>query len=393
MMIVLVLAALALQSDIYAVSAGCPKLPPIPLTYPVYKWCITGPQVVNRTCTFVCVRGYSLETDPNRVFFRFVCQANGTWSGKVHKCVDARAPNLRCPDDITVTARKGSPSEMVSWKIDVDDNSIAVEPNAKVTLQSSHASPHNFTIGRHLVAVTATDKAGNKARCMFWVYIKDLEPPTCSFCPGDIVREGKSSLVRVSWDVPVCSDNSHLPPKIVPSRRNGEHYRVPGTYKIQYTVEDFAFPKPNIYTGCSFNIILKRPRCPMYPPPKNGALVCLNRDDGSSAFCQVVCQHGTDFVAPPAYLYICDDTGTWRTHYLFPNLQLPWPDCASGAGPSVVNNPGLSKYFFFNGNQAHSQVVSELKQKFLDFAKSPSIPPFYCMFNSDCKPEKVHVYV
>lgn len=61
---------------------------------------------------------------------------------------------------------------MVSWKIDVDDNSIAVEPNAKVTLQSSHASPHNFTIGRHLVAVTATDKAGNKARCMFWVYIK-----------------------------------------------------------------------------------------------------------------------------------------------------------------------------------------------------------------------------
>ena len=89
------------------------------------------------------------------------------------------------------------------------------------------------------------------------VSFSDVELPTCSFCPGDIVKEGKSAFVRVPWDRPVCSDNSHWPPQIEANRANGDHFRVPGTYKIQYTVKDHAFPRPNIYTGCSFNIILK----------------------------------------------------------------------------------------------------------------------------------------
>lgn len=61
---------------------------------------------------------------------------------------------------------------MVSWKIDVDDNSIPVDPNAKVTVHSSHESPQNFTIARHDVYVTATDKAGNKAMCLFTVIMR-----------------------------------------------------------------------------------------------------------------------------------------------------------------------------------------------------------------------------
>ena len=87
--------------------------------------------------------------------------------------------------------------------------------------------------------------------------IPDVEPPTCSFCPGDIVKEGKSAAVRVLWDRPVCTDNSRLPPIINSNRQSGDLYGVPGTYKIQYIVEDFAYPKGNIYTGCSFTITLK----------------------------------------------------------------------------------------------------------------------------------------
>ena len=79
--------ALASFFPFLPVSADCPKLPSIPLTYPVYSWCTTESQEVNRTCIFVCVRGYSLENDPHRVSFRFVCQGDGTWSGKIHKCV------------------------------------------------------------------------------------------------------------------------------------------------------------------------------------------------------------------------------------------------------------------------------------------------------------------
>jgi len=87
--------------------------------------------------------------------------------------------------------------------------------------------------------------------------IPDLEPPTCSFCPGDIVKEGKSVAIRVLWDRPVCTDNSRLPPKISSNRQSGDFFGVPGTYKIQYLVEDHAYPKGNIYTGCSFTIKLK----------------------------------------------------------------------------------------------------------------------------------------
>ena len=65
-------------------------------------------------------------------------------------------------------------------------------------------------------------------------------------------------MERVSWDRPICSDNSHLPVKVSVNYQNGQNFPVPGKYKVQYIVEDFAYPKPNRYTGCSFTITLKR---------------------------------------------------------------------------------------------------------------------------------------
>ena len=94
-----------------------------------------------------------------------------TFDNSVTSLLDTTAPRLRCPD-LSVTSSEGSPSEMVSWKIDVDDNSISVEPNATVDLHSSPESPQNFTIGRHDIEVTATDRAGNKASCKFWVIVR-----------------------------------------------------------------------------------------------------------------------------------------------------------------------------------------------------------------------------
>ena len=71
--------------------------------------------------------------------------------------------------------------------------------------------------------------------------------------------------------------------------------------------------------------------CPMYPPPKNGALACLNsKDDATALLCQVACKDGTDFVFPPSMLYVCLYSGKWL-HYrpFMHNPQLPWPNCAS----------------------------------------------------------------
>ncbi|XP_022788331.1 sushi, von Willebrand factor type A, EGF and pentraxin domain-containing protein 1-like [Stylophora pistillata] len=304
---------------------------------------------------------------------------------------------MNCPSDITVIAKPGRPSEVVSWKIEVDDNSIPVDPEAKVTVHSSHVSPHNFTIGRHYVQTTAADNRGNKAECWFLVIVRDLEPPTCSFCPSDIVKEANSLKERVTWKLPICSDNSHLPPIIRSNRQNGDIFGAPGKYKIQYTVKDFDFKEPNIYTGCSFMITLKRAKCPKYPPPKNGALVCLNHaDDGSQIFCQVACKHGTDFVTNPSVLYACPASGEWLPLAYLPNTsgKLPWPDCAMGAGPSTMKTfrGGISE-FFYNANQKPSEVERELKDNFLKLAQGKLVSPFLCKMKNYCKSENVRVYV
>ena len=78
-----------------------------------------------------------------------------------------------CPCSKIITAKTGSAAEVVSWKVvDVDDNSFQVDPNATVTVHSSHTSPYNFTIGWHQVFITATDKAGNTKTCQFSVTIR-----------------------------------------------------------------------------------------------------------------------------------------------------------------------------------------------------------------------------
>jgi len=79
----------------------------------------------------------------------------------------------------------------------------------------------------------------------------------------------------------------------------------------------------------------------MYPPPKNGALVCMNREDGSQAFCQVACESGSDFVFHPPLIYACDSSGHWVAYSHFPqsNLKAPWPDCASMIVAIIYYNP------------------------------------------------------
>ena len=59
-------------------------------------------------------------------------------------------------------------------------------------------------------------------------------------------------------------------------------------------------------------------------------------------------------------------------------------------GPSVVS--GFPE-FYFDGNQPHSKVVSELKDNFLNFVQGPFIPPWYCQTLSDCRRDNVHAYM
>ena len=52
------------------------------------------------------------------------------------------------------------------------DNSVIVDPNAKINVTSTHQPSQELPIGATGVQVTARDCTGNTATCSFMVYIK-----------------------------------------------------------------------------------------------------------------------------------------------------------------------------------------------------------------------------
>ena len=65
--------------------------------------------------------------------------------------------------------------------------------------------------------------------------------------------------------------------------------------------------------------------CPLYPPPKNGALACFRI--GGDVTCAVMCQTGTDFEFNVPVLYFCS-AGQWNFYsFISFSKTLPWPNC------------------------------------------------------------------
>lgn len=76
------------------------------------------------------------------------------------------------PHDLRAETTKGKATGKVSWKVHVTDNSVIVNPNAKINVTSSHQSLQEFPIGVTTVVVTARDCAGNLETCKFQVEIR-----------------------------------------------------------------------------------------------------------------------------------------------------------------------------------------------------------------------------
>ena len=80
---------------------------------------------------------------------------------------------MTCPGaSIIGDTTKGKATGKVSWNIQVTDNSVIVDPNAKINVISTHQSSQEFPIGATDVQVTASDSTGNTATCSFTVRIK-----------------------------------------------------------------------------------------------------------------------------------------------------------------------------------------------------------------------------
>ncbi|XP_020602922.1 sushi, von Willebrand factor type A, EGF and pentraxin domain-containing protein 1-like [Orbicella faveolata] len=297
-------------------------------------------------------------------------------------CQDIQPPVLSCPGPtIETSTDKGKPTAKVIWSVQVTDNSVQVDPNAVIRIRSSNQSGQELPIGGNVVKVTATDEAGNMATCSFHIVVRDLEPPSCSFCPGDIVREELKRRVRVNWERPICSDNSGRWPTVLANRQSGDLFDVPGSYHIQYTLNDMA---DNVYRNCSFRITLKVKTCPMFTPPLNGALVCNSIDYNS--VCAVFCKTGTDFVYNPPLLYYCwgAEWGIWPPGA---GQVPPWPDCSGSVSPSWIKNANFH-WYYYNGDAHDPSVQEVIKSQFHGLLTSPQMVPFsFCPYPTCNKDE------
>ncbi|XP_073252687.1 sushi, von Willebrand factor type A, EGF and pentraxin domain-containing protein 1-like [Porites lutea] len=204
--------------------------------------------------------------------------------------------------------------------------------------------------------------------------ITDTEPPVFINCPPDILIETVQSKVRVNWQGPMVTDNTGAP-TLESNRQSGSPFSAPGSYEVIYTARDSS---GNVAT-CSFRITLKKKSCPIYPPPKNGALACL--DFQGDPACAVMCKGGFDFVSNPAWLYFCSQ-GQWRT--LPFTTGLPWPSC-SEVTPNHKLKMGHLPNYYFDGNAPNA--LDTIKTNFIS-----SLGVFgTCRDDQKCKKDLVNV--
>ena len=87
--------------------------------------------------------------------------------------VDTESPIMTCsfPAQRYVNTDPGKATAVVEWDFQVTDNSLDVDPNAVVQVQSSHQSGQEFPIGHTSVRITATDQAGSMDLCVFLVNV------------------------------------------------------------------------------------------------------------------------------------------------------------------------------------------------------------------------------
>ncbi len=151
--------------------------------------------------------------------------------------LDGEAPEIKCPNDVTVQATINC-NAVATWAAPlIGDNCTAL---ADLDLSGTAASGDVFSTGVNLVTYTVTDVSGNSAECTFSVNILEQAPPTISNCPNSqfiLLPTNKCDTVA-TWIAPTAADNCGIDSfytNILP----GTVFQA-GTTTVTYTAIDEA---------------------------------------------------------------------------------------------------------------------------------------------------------
>ncbi|XP_022087623.1 hyalin-like, partial [Acanthaster planci] len=154
-----------------------------------------------------------------------------------------------------ITTDPNSNTANYSWVAPKATDNVAV-----MSVDSSHTSPAALPIRNNTITYTATDPAGNTGICEFYVTIIDVEPPTVSRCPADIINSTDPGLsnATVYWQEPTFRDNDGLSFN-TSTHSPGDPFGV-GNTTVTYNVTDIS---GNV-AHCSFLVTIEDNEVPTF---------------------------------------------------------------------------------------------------------------------------------
>ncbi|XP_033118182.1 hyalin-like [Anneissia japonica] len=118
---------------------------------------------------------------------------------------DVTAPNIVCPDNVTIDTNAGANTAVVTWtSAIVSDN--CCEDEIIVSYNATNGT--NFKIGVTEVSFTAVDCYGNQDECVFIIDVEDNESPILQCPPDQNVTADSNCMATATWAVPNVTDNS-----------------------------------------------------------------------------------------------------------------------------------------------------------------------------------------
>ena len=182
---------------------------------------------------------------------------------------DNSIPVVVCPSNITQNSILNNCGKIVNYSIGVTDNCPIVTQIDGTGLTAGSLFPVGVTNQTYDI----TDAGGNSVTCSFTVTIVDIQDPTITGCPSNIVvsNDLNNCNANVFWTAPTASDNCPgvvLTTSILP----GSNFAV-GTAPVTYTATDAS----GRTTTCTFSVTVQDTQLPTITCP---AAIAVNTNPG-----------------------------------------------------------------------------------------------------------------
>ncbi|XP_053381797.1 sushi, von Willebrand factor type A, EGF and pentraxin domain-containing protein 1-like [Mercenaria mercenaria] len=318
-------------------------------------------------CSYNCGSGFDM---PPRVSKALVCDKTKSWRKYGQpKCVDVEPPVFKpgtCPSIVISGTDTGLNSTKVSWtQPEVNDNS------KKASRYMKHGYPPGtrLTAGIYSVQYGARDDAGNIAinDCSFQVIVREIR--CFKLYPTPFVHIDCPHGYRTGARCDISCD----PGKILNGSNDVGCNKSPAGLYGEWN-----------WKGGQQTVCKNGRACVTIPPPKNGAVVCDNWEEGQ--YCQVQCKNGTQMSSVSLKkLYVCKGNGEWSEKT--PTVKT----CRAVHGHRVPHYIGIEASYYFDGDCTDPATQQEIASNFVAAVKASLYQLEACPDSIECNSRNVQI--